>query len=464
MSRIAIFALLTVLATASPGLGQSITWVPGFTLTDLSADGHVAVGLTQFSLDAARWTAAGGLENIGGSSAHLGIGAGEPKTDADGSHVCATIAAADSSAITQGLWTRADGWQELPLPAGGIQVDLNLASAWNISSDGSTVVGLFWLPPARAHASTWNEAGGPVDLGSQGHDSRANAVSGDGSVIAGWSAYPTTGAWQPSVWENGVMTVLSRTLGTGECAYVNPAGDMIAGQMLDPGSDRSVAALYFRDEADSTGWAGTPLGFLPGTNAIEGRSMALDAAVDGSIVIGLNYFSTFSLADFVWTPTYGMMRTTEFLTQEGVSLPATFRVQRIKAVSDDGRYIAGYGYDLYTPQVTESFIVDLGGVAPVPGTRAAASLELEPNFPNPFNPSTTIAFELARADDVVVAIHDTRGRRVRTLFEGSLESGRHIRVWNGRNDAGMAVASGIYLAVATDGSGRRSMQRMTLVK
>lgn len=65
--------------------------------------------------------------------------------------------------------------------------------------------------------------------------------------------------------------------------------------------------------------------------------------------------------------------------------------------------------------------------------------------PNPFNPSTTIAFELAAAGPVELAIFDLGGRRVDVLAAGHRPVGRHQAVWNGRDRAGLAVPSGTYL-------------------
>jgi uncharacterized membrane protein len=464
-STLGILILGILIAHPLNALGQaSLIWIGDGTVTDLSANGHVAVGLTNNSLDVFRWTAAGGLEDIGGSTLHLGIGAGDPHLDADGSHICATIAASDSTSITLGLWNRADGWQDLPVPETGIVVDNNLGSAWNISGDGSTVVGLFWVPPARAHGTTWSSAAGPIDLGSQGGDSRANAASHDGSVVVGWSADTTTGTWQPTVWEGGVMTVLQDSGPITELKWVSPDGDILAGQYENPATGLAEAALYFRDAGAPLGWSPVSLGVLPNTSSEDGRSMILDATADASMVIGLNYFSNFSRTDFVWTVDLGMMTISDFMAQAGATFPTTYRIEGLTAVSDDGRYLAGYGYDLYVPGVRTSFIVDFGGVTPVPPVPAASGLVLEPNYPNPFNPSTTVAFILDRTSEVEVTIHDARGHLVRALHRGVLGAGRHTRTWNGRDDTGKAVASGIYLAIARDAEGHRQSQRMTLVK
>jgi plastocyanin len=78
------------------------------------------------------------------------------------------------------------------------------------------------------------------------------------------------------------------------------------------------------------------------------------------------------------------------------------------------------------------------------------SIRLSQNYPNPFNPVTTISFEIVSAgaeasSDVSLEIYDMRGRRVRTLFEGSLPAGSHGMVWDGRADSGEPAGSGIYL-------------------
>ena len=66
------------------------------------------------------------------------------------------------------------------------------------------------------------------------------------------------------------------------------------------------------------------------------------------------------------------------------------------------------------------------------------------NFPNPFNPTTTIRFELTRPGDARVDVFDAGGRLVRTLTEENLPAGIHEIVWNGRDDERRTVASGAY--------------------
>ena len=99
-----------------------------------------------------------------------------------------------------------------------------------------------------------------------------------------------------------------------------------------------------------------------------------------------------------------------------------------------------------------------------PGDRTApARLALNASFPNPFNPRTTLSFSLAEAGPTRLEIVDLRGRRVRTVVEGWLEAGPHTRVWDGRNDAGMAVSSGLYFSRLEHPDGVRT-RSMTLLR
>lgn len=70
---------------------------------------------------------------------------------------------------------------------------------------------------------------------------------------------------------------------------------------------------------------------------------------------------------------------------------------------------------------------------------------LHPNAPNPFNPSTSITFDLTRAGTVILAVYDPRGRQVRRLITAQLPAGRHDAVWDGRDDRGSRAASGVYI-------------------
>ena len=91
---------------------------------------------------------------------------------------------------------------------------------------------------------------------------------------------------------------------------------------------------------------------------------------------------------------------------------------------------------------------------------AASTPRLLPNHPNPFNPRTTIAFELPEAQAVRLRVFDLAGSLVSVLIDGEIrEAGRHAAVWNGRDDRGRPLASGTYLyrLEAANSSETRSM-------
>lgn len=70
---------------------------------------------------------------------------------------------------------------------------------------------------------------------------------------------------------------------------------------------------------------------------------------------------------------------------------------------------------------------------------------LYPNYPNPFNPETRIRFQLAKHSDVKLMIYDVLGRKVRTLVSNKMDAGNHVVNWDGLNDQGANVASGMYI-------------------
>ncbi len=87
------------------------------------------------------------------------------------------------------------------------------------------------------------------------------------------------------------------------------------------------------------------------------------------------------------------------------------------------------------------------------------------NYPNPFNAETTIRFELAgEAEAVSLSIYDLMGRRLRVLSLGGMAAGSYDFVWDGRDDNGRAVASGIYFYRLEIGSSFVETRRMTLLK
>ena len=91
------------------------------------------------------------------------------------------------------------------------------------------------------------------------------------------------------------------------------------------------------------------------------------------------------------------------------------------------------------------------------------SFALHANVPNPFNPETSIGFELGQAGWVQLEIFDALGQKVQTLVAESLPAGTHQVLWGGYDASGQPVSSGVYFYRLQAGE-HRQMRRMLLVK
>jgi hypothetical protein len=98
-----------------------------------------------------------------------------------------------------------------------------------------------------------------------------------------------------------------------------------------------------------------------------------------------------------------------------------------------------------------------------PATHGGVRALLRQNTPNPFNPSTTIAFSLAEGGDTELRVFDVRGRNLRVLAAGDLPAGEHSVSWDGHDEEGRPMPSGIYFYKLKCGD-FEGLQRMVLLR
>jgi FlgD Ig-like domain len=111
-------------------------------------------------------------------------------------------------------------------------------------------------------------------------------------------------------------------------------------------------------------------------------------------------------------------------------------------------------------------VVSRNGAVPVddpPGTDVFTNHLRVRAAPNPFNPSTTIFYRMPRDGEVSIEVYDLAGRRIKRLFGGFAEAGDHQLEWNGRDERGAGLATGVYLLRATAG-GELVSTMLTIMK
>lgn len=115
-------------------------------------------------------------------------------------------------------------------------------------------------------------------------------------------------------------------------------------------------------------------------------------------------------------------------------------------------YNGTYKYEVYSTGVT----TDMKETSP-------RGFVLNQNFPNPFNPSTIIRFTLEKSQQVSVEIYSVEGRLIRTLVQENLPEGSHEISWDGKDERGFNLPSGIYF-YSLRGSGHQLTKKMVLLK
>ena len=123
------------------------------------------------------------------------------------------------------------------------------------------------------------------------------------------------------------------------------------------------------------------------------------------------------------------------------------------AIDDDGNsYLTGFFHDtatfgtysLINSGGNNIFVAKLGNDTSVENEIIPTKLELS-NFPNPFNPSTTISFSIHEESNVELTIFNIKGQKTKTLANNEFTKGNHSIIWNGDDELSEPVSSGVYL-------------------
>ena len=96
------------------------------------------------------------------------------------------------------------------------------------------------------------------------------------------------------------------------------------------------------------------------------------------------------------------------------------------------------------------------------GETTPYTFDLAQNYPNPFNPTTRIEFVVPKAMTAQLVVYDVLGRAVKTLFNEETHAGSHFVQWDGTNQGGLGVASGVYFARLTAGDFEKTMKMMLM--
>jgi hypothetical protein len=203
--------------------------------------------------------------------------------------------------------------------------------------------------------------------------------------------------------------------------------------------------------------------YLGGTKVEEGRGIEVDGA-------GRVYVTGYTgSADF---PPSGMDFGAEIivcrLDATGSTLDYTYSIDSGSANRGNGIVLDAEGDVYFTGTVgvpADVYISKLTGrQLSAVGEGTPSVVRLDANYPNPFNPGTTISFELGSSSVVSLQIFDMGGHIVRRLIGGDLLSpGRHEVSWRGRDDSGRKVAAGAYF-YRIEAGGFSETKRMVLIK
>lgn len=422
------------------------------TVYGVSGNGAVVVGYATPSegIVAFRWE--------GGTMDSLGFLPGAPFNSS------MAFGASEDGSIIVGQSNSEDGFRAFRYEDGemeslGVLPGDSGSGAYGVSDDGRVAVG-FSNGPGGLEAVRW-EAGMVEGLGHLpgGVNSNARAVSADGSVVVGQSDREGFNVEEAFRWEDGTMEGLGYLAESAFTSWgydVTLDGSIVVGMSQSDyggGGEGGDEAFLWEAAADSMiGLGDLPGGFL--------SSWAHGVSGDGSVVVGQSNTEDDDgdpvTEAFIWTQEGGMRSLKDVLEEDyGLDLTGWTLFEAV-AVSNDGTVIVGNGTN---PEGNnEGWRAFLG--KPVAGDAAPDELESVLNVPspNPVRGIATVTLSVEKGQSVTVEAFDATGRRVKTLYDGSLRAGRSEMI---TFDATLLPA-GVYVIRAT-GEDFAETRRVTIV-
>ncbi|HEC80041.1 MAG TPA: T9SS type A sorting domain-containing protein, partial [Firmicutes bacterium] len=98
------------------------------------------------------------------------------------------------------------------------------------------------------------------------------------------------------------------------------------------------------------------------------------------------------------------------------------------------------------------------------GSMIPSSFNLAQNYPNPFDDSTVIKFEIGETTNISLKVYNLAGQHVSTIYEGEKQPGVYTINWDGTDDNGVKLASGLYLYTLEAGSDFKATRKMIMVR
>ncbi|MCH8328113.1 MAG: T9SS type A sorting domain-containing protein [Candidatus Marinimicrobia bacterium] len=220
------------------------------------------------------------------------------------------------------------------------------------------------------------------------------------------------------------------------------------------GDSNDEGGMFIANSQPAAGWSvdnlapGVPAGLSLSTSTVAGEfSLAWDSSEDTDYQYNVVRVAYTSGGEVL----LNVSGTSIALTGANITVGSEFEVS-VAAVDYNGNYSS---FSIALNSVT----LDLEDGMSLPGNYALLA-----NYPNPFNPSTVLQFELPRSDKVSLIVYDLTGREIRSLISSDLPAGHHRVVWDGRDGRGYGIATGVYFYRIVTGSGFTATRKMVFMK
>jgi hypothetical protein len=373
----------------------AFTYLPYSLPLDLSTDGERVIGLFgPFQSPYWTWSRHRGMENIDGVGF---IGA----ISGDGRVVGGTLTKqveTEYGPVDQeraALWTRSTGWKSIADESLG-GCDIFQTSVWDVNGNGSAAVGLAWGSCTDVFAFKWTPRRGlkRLDKVSEGA-ARANAVSGDGSLVGGWEEIPEAfGNRVGSLWQGNEQMLLTDPDPGNPFGY---AGEIMA--INGPGTAAVGYGVGFNAK-DSYKW--TPDDGMVNIGRYAGRvcfteydwetgeprevcedreTIATSVSDDGKVITGASRLLMLGIDDAaIYTRGLGWMLMTDFLASQGVLEMSRWQVLGAR-VSGNGKVLTGTAFPL-AADYYQGYRLELDQVFVCHDKRRDSSKTLQVGFPD----------------------------------------------------------------------------------